>query len=100
MLQLLEWLNDGGERRLLERLDFPDPRAAVGEQLAYARLHVLGTDPRERWQGFLAQQRVFHESLVLGGTALYLSAGSFLPKKEEWRGPGLSHVTWNPQVNL
>jgi len=42
VLQLFEGLDDRGEGRLPERLQLTDPGAAALQELAYARLDVLG----------------------------------------------------------
>ncbi len=70
VLQLLERLDDGGECGVRERFDLADPGSPALQQLAHAGLDVLGADLRERGQGVLAQQRVFHVFLVLGGVSI------------------------------
>ncbi len=80
VLQFFERLDDGGKRGIRERFDLADPGSPTLQQLAHARLDVLGADLRERGQGVLAQQRVFHVFLVLGG-------GSIVPVPRRQAGP-------------
>ena len=72
MLQLLQRLDDSGERGPLERRKLLDPGTATLKQFPYARLDVFWTDAGEGRQGLVAQEGVFHAALQqVGSRAFY-----------------------------
>src|SRR5581483_3368137 len=66
MLQFFQRLDDVCERRALQGRELLDASSTTLQQLTHAGLDVLRANACKRWQGLLAQKRVFHAVLASG----------------------------------